>query len=110
MSEPSNSEPASVAVCSTALLEWLRGKLNGAERALAAREQAAACWKTGTNATWEAVAKMHPDTAKEPPLTKAARMATARREERIAAQYRQDVSNYKAVIAALSHSNDKIQP
>lgn len=91
------------------LLEWLRGKLTDAEKTLAAREQAATTWKGGTNASWAAAARMHPSTASEPPLTKAARVEIATREERIATRCRYDVLMFRSAISALSHSNDQDQ-
>ena len=93
------------ALCMSDLLGWLRGKLTDAERSLAAREQAAECWNSGTDEEWAESAKLHPATAKAPPLTKAARMANARREEQIAAKCRREVQNFKDVLAALSHPN-----
>jgi hypothetical protein len=102
---PTPYAPAPPAIVSTDLLGWLRGKLADAERTLAAREAAAAVWKSGTDKEWAESAKLHPDTAKEPPLTKAARMENARREERILVKCRRDVEMFKAVISALSHPN-----
>lgn len=91
----------------TDLLGWLHVKLADAERALAAREQAASVWKSGTDEEWAASAKLHPGTAKAPPLTKAERMKTARREEGIATKCRHEVEMFKAVLSALVPSDGK---
>jgi hypothetical protein len=80
-------------------LEWLRGKLADAEKALSARNEASACWQGGNSQSWREVGCK---------MTKAQRLTVSEREARIAVKCARDVANYKAVIEALSHSNDTL--
>lgn len=84
-----------VGIESSALFGWLREKLSSAEKSLAAREQAAECWRGGTAQQWRDVGNT---------MTKKQRLALAEKEERIAARCRLDVQNYRAVIAALPNT------
>lgn len=94
-STPDSGTTRSGVPCS-ALLEWLRGKLADAEKALSARTEAAACWQGGDSQSWREVGCK---------MTKAQRLKVSEREARIAVKCARDVANYKAVIEALSHSN-----
>ena len=91
-------------VGSADLLGWLGEKIAAAEKAVKAREQAAATWRDGTNADWEAACAMHPTTAGRA-LKKRERMAAAAREDRIAAMCRRELQMFKATAKALSQPN-----
>ncbi len=83
------------------VIAWLREQLSAAEKSLRAREQMEQSWKTGTNAEWDAAAKMHPDTANEPRMKKADRMKESAAQGRIAVRCRQDVEMFKLLLASL---------
>lgn len=85
-------------------LGWLSEKITEAERAVKAREESAATWRTGTNAEWNAAAEIHPSTAGRT-SKKSERLIVAEREERIAAKLRRDLAMLKAIAAALSQPN-----
>lgn len=80
------------------LLCWLRVKLAEAESALGAREQMEACWRTGTDESWKAVAARAGGKA----YTKKERMEESARQGRIAVKCRREVEMYKATIKAVS--------
>ncbi len=90
-------EPSAGAVRAASLSQWLADKLKLAEEALRAREQAVEVWKSGTNESWAAAARMHPSTAGKP-MSKAERMTAAARASRIAIKCRHDVEMIKAII------------
>jgi len=94
-------------IMSAELLEWLQEKLAQAEKSLRAREQMEKSWKSGTDEEWTAAAKMHPSTAKEPVMNKAARLKESQSQGRIAATCRRDVAMYKLAIEAVKNQNTK---
>ncbi len=96
-----------VSVDASELLPWLRDQLAKAEKALRCREEGERVWRSGTDKTWAKVARMHPSTAKEPPLKKAARLKNAEAEKRIAEWCRRDVVMFKAVLAAFEPEGSK---
>ncbi len=85
-------------------LGWLADKIAETEKAVKAREQMGATWRTGSNAHWNAVADMHPSTAGRK-STKRERLACAARDDRIAEKLRRDLAMLKAIAAALSQPN-----
>lgn len=82
------------------LLEWLHEKLEAAEKSLIAREQMDAAWRSGTDQSWRAASCR---------LSKEQRIEEADRQARIADKMRCEVSNFKAVIEIVSHSNGEIR-
>lgn len=83
---------------------WLSEKMEEAEKAIKAREQAGAAWRTGTNAEWKAACDMLPSTAGRA-LKKSERLSIAATQDRIAEKYRRDLAMLKAIAAALSQHN-----
>ncbi len=80
---------------------WVRAKLVEAEKSVRAREQMEEGYRTGTDAEWEAAAKMHPSTANEPRMTKADRLKESATQGRIAVKCRRDVEMLKLVLALI---------
>lgn len=93
-----------VAVGSDDLLGWLHAKIADAERAVKTREDMAATWRSGDDASWARSAAMHPTTIGRS-LKKSARLKEAETHDRIAARLRRDLGMYRAIAAAWSHSN-----
>jgi hypothetical protein len=83
------------------LSTWLRSKLSEAETALRAREQMEKSWRSGTDESWEAAAKMHPSTADKPPMTRAQRLKESEAQGRIALKCRKDVEMLRAVLSII---------
>lgn len=83
------------------LLEWLRGKITDAEKAVRAREQAVSTFRSGTDESWAAAAEFHPLTSGRP-MSKKQRAEAAASNERIAVKCRLEVEMFNAVYAALS--------
>jgi hypothetical protein len=82
------------------LLAWLSEKIADSERALKAREDAAAVWRIGTNAEWAAASALHPSTVGRS-AKKRERLAIADREKRIAEKLRRDLKMFDALSAVL---------
>lgn len=99
--ETTKEKPSAVSVGSTALLGWLGVKLAEAEKALKMREEMAACYRSGTNADWDAASNMHPSTAGMK-STRADRLRQAQNHDRIAVRLRHDRDMFRSTIAALS--------
>lgn len=102
--ENETQTPGSGGVGSSALLGFLRGKLEEAERALRCREESEAVWRSGDDASWALVARLHggkPSTLKD-------RLATADTQGRIAAKWRHEVEMFRAAIAALLQPNTEV--
>lgn len=97
--DAAEAEAATVAFDTYEVAAWLRSKLAEAEKALLAREQMEQSWRKGTNAEWEAAAKMHPTTANEPRMTKADRLRESAAQGRMAAKCLRDVEMFRAVLA-----------
>lgn len=102
-------------VGTSALLGWLRGKLEDAEKSLSAREQMANA-KPLTAEEWEELAKM-PGVlvTKGRKLSKAAckkleaeQAEAAAQQGRIAIKCRHEVEMFKAVLKQLEAPNDKV--
>jgi hypothetical protein len=82
------------------LLEWLRGKITEAEKALRAREEMERVWQCGSDEEWARVAALHPSTAGKP-IKKADRLREAELQGRIAAKCRIDLEMLHAAYAAI---------
>lgn len=80
------------------LLEWLNEQLAKAEQALHSREQGAAIWGDGSDATWKSVAVM----AGSKFIPKKQRLQNADTERRIAVKCRRDVEMFKATIVLVT--------
>lgn len=107
--EPTQKKPDAVSVGSAALLGWLGVKLAETEKTLKTREQMAATYRTGTNAEWDAEARLHPSTVGMKSY-KADRIKEAEMQDRIAALIGHDRDMYRAAIAALSPPNAASEP
>ncbi len=84
------------------LLDWLRGKLKEAEKAVLAREQMAETERGGTEEIWRAVAK-----ATGPPYRgKAERERSAQAQDRIAVKCRRDLRMFYLTIAIVERSEE----
>ena len=79
------------------LIKWLDGQLNKTEKALRAREQMEGTLRSGTDESW-AAARLHPDTAKLPPLKQAERLSAAESNKRICVKLRRDVEMFRELI------------
>jgi hypothetical protein len=103
MSEsPKNlNEAADGGLRPTALLGWLREKLEAAEKTLKAREQSEGSWRGGNQKEWDAAARM----AGMMPMTKSQRVERAEMQKRIAALSRHEVEMFQAAIEALQPSS-----
>jgi hypothetical protein len=86
----------------SALLEWLRGKLAEAEKHLQFRIEGAEMWRSGTDESWKAAARLSGEKAS----TKAERLRTAESFDRIAVKCRREVEMFKAAIASLNRMEE----
>lgn len=84
------------AVASGDLLEWLRGEIDDAEKAVRAREQAEATWRGGTDKSWRALGCK---------LNKSERLKNADFNGRMAAKYRRNLELIRAITEIVIHSN-----
>ncbi len=73
--------------------KWLLAKIAEAERTVTAREQAEATWRSGDDAEWAAVSKMHPSTRGKP-MKAAERLKLAEMEGRILVKCRREVETW----------------
>ena len=92
-------------VGSSDLVCWLNRKIAEAEKALKAREQAAACWKNGDDKLWEAAAAMHKSTEGKP-VSKRDRMIEARRHTNLAAMCKYELYMLNRCLAAVSQHTE----
>lgn len=94
--------PADIPGTRTAVVTFLRGKLDAAEQSVRAREGMAATHDVKlTPAEWRAAMALSPRTRDAPMPTDEQRRASAARERRIADMHRLEVRMYQAAIALL---------
>ena len=101
-----NKEQRPADVASSAVLGWLRVKLQEAETALVAREQAEDTWRSGDDASWNIAAGLHPSTVGRT-LSKKGRLEMADRQARIAAKIRSEIEIIKTALAAIGQPYEK---
>ena len=79
-------------VTNTDLLDWLRGKLADAEKAMAARKEMEATWRSGNDREWKAAGCR---------LNSEQRLMESAKQGRIATKCQREIEMFKAAIDAL---------
>lgn len=82
------------------LEKFILSKIADVKKSIVYREQASACFRSGTDETWKMAAELHPSTSGKP-MKKNERRRAAESNERIAIKLRLELEMFNRVLAAL---------